>query len=267
MWNSTGNRSFIASLLMQTSIVALAAAGPSASCRTLSTQALRVHLVDEAGLVKDTLDVARKETSAIWAAAGLSLTWTGAPDLPGPPDGRSIIVVIRRDLSPDPSVTAVSATSKPRRPLGWLVFDDKNQSGHLIEVSYAATESLIRRAAHLDIPMRAMPTFAQHIMLGRGLGRVMAHEIGHWLMGRGHVGVGLMKPRFGALDLVDFRPPEIPKDWLSAQTGDDAEPMVCAVRALQRLTALDRAVTTQRNSEMPSAPRMALSAVQPSIPN
>ena len=266
MWNSFGTRSLIASLFMQASVAAIAGAAPAPSCRAATPQELRVHLVDDAGVDKETIDAARAEAAEIWRRAGLELTWTFSPDTPGLPDGRSIIVVIRRDLTPMAARDAISGKTKKRRPLGWLVFDEQGRGGRLIEVSFAATAMLMQRGTQTDAPITALPAFARFRLLGRGLGRVIAHEIGHWLMGRGHVGLGLMKARFNAIDLVDFRAPSIPELWLDA--SDEPTPVGdCAPRVLQRLTALDLTLTTQTNSATPSAPQMARAAVLTSAPN
>ena len=53
-------------------------------------------------------------------------------------------------------------------------------------------------------------------LLGRGLGRVVAHEIGHWLMGRGHTKQGLMRRAFGVDDLVASNVPPLPRTWTAA---------------------------------------------------
>ena len=50
-------------------------------------------------------------------------------------------------------------------------------------------------------------------MVGRGLGRVVAHELGHWLAGRGHMQFGVMKPAFDSRDLVQSIMPLLPPAW------------------------------------------------------
>jgi hypothetical protein len=221
------------SALLQASPVVASAAAPIESCRTMPSQSLRVHLIDEAGVEPETLEVAVAETSDIWAPAGLRFTWTSAPTQPPPPDGRTVIVVIRRDLRPMWPAGAASASGR-KRPLGWLSFDEQGRSGHLIEVSFAATTALVHRGSQIDLLITALPEFRKSHLLGRGLGRVIAHEIGHWLMGRGHVETGLMKARFGAQDLVEFRSPHLPKAWLAPSASSAS---ACAPIVLHRLRA------------------------------
>jgi hypothetical protein len=68
----------------------------------------------------------------------------------------------------------------------------------------------------MDRPVAGLPVFLHEILLGRGLGRVVAHEIGHWLGGRGHVQEGLMKPMFDDHDLVESDTPRLPRTWTAA---------------------------------------------------
>jgi hypothetical protein len=218
--------------------VVASARAPMESCRTMPSQELRVHLIDQTGAEPATLEVAVAETSEIWAPAGLRFKWTSAPTLPPPPDGRTVIVVIRRDLRPMWPAGAASARGRKRTPLGWLSFDEQGRSGHLIEVSFAATAALVHRGSQIDLLITALPEFRKSHLLGRGLGRVIAHEIGHWLMGRGHVEAGLMKARFGAQDLVEFRSPHLPKAWLAASADPRASSAsACTPLALHRLLA------------------------------
>jgi hypothetical protein len=226
----------IASTLVQASAL-MAATTTMASCRSMPAYDLRVHVIDEAGATPETLQVAAEEASEIWRRAGLRLTWTSSPELPGPPDGRSVIVVIRRDLKRSASASAVSAKGPLRPPLGWLVFDEQGRSGHLIEVSFAATAALVKRGSQTAMPVTMLPDFARVHLLGRGLGRVVAHEIGHWLMGRGHADTGLMRAAFSAHDIVDFHPPALPKAWMAADTDPRVSSSGCVPLALHRLIA------------------------------
>jgi hypothetical protein len=212
---------------------AIASSGPS--CQTRPTYELRLHVVDDVGAQREVLDVAATEAGEIWERVGLHFTWTFTPTPVPPPDGRTVIVVLRRELSPIAGVTVAATNGRVRRPLGWVVFDAQERPGHLIEVSFDETRTLVNRGVQLEPRLRAMPDLAQLHMLGRGLGRVIAHEIGHWLMGRGHVESGLMKARFGAADLVEHAPLSLPKTWVEIDRSTNAGAS-CAPVALQRLT-------------------------------
>jgi hypothetical protein len=102
--------------------------------------------------------------------------------------------------------------------LGQVQFADDGRPGNLIEVSFQALTSFVKSGSYMDRPIVALPPFAQARLLGRGLGRVVAHEIGHWLMGRDHAHEGLMRPTFGVRDLVESNARLMPRTWTTARS-------------------------------------------------
>ena len=234
MFTVSTQRLVLISALTQVALPLMAAASPAPSCRTTPGYELRIHVVNDAGAPLEVLEMAAAEADQIWDRVGLQFQWTFPPAQPAAPDGRSLIVVIRRTLTPVAPVNAAGATGRVRTPLGWLVFDEEGRSGHLIEVSLEQTIALVRKGKQLEMPTIRLPEFAQERSIGRGLGRVIAHEIGHWLMGRGHVETGLMKSRFHAQDLVEFQSPELPKSWVAAGDAADSASR-CVPVALHRL--------------------------------
>jgi hypothetical protein len=229
VFTDSKRRILMVSLLAQVSMPLMAGAATPA-CRSIPAHELRLHIVNEAGAPQEALEIAATETSRIWDPIGLQLTWTFPPASPDAAGGRTVIVVIRRTLTPIPSVNVAATKGRVRTPLGWLVFNDQGQAGNLIEVSFDQVVALVRRGSQLNVPVTALPAFAREHTLGRGLGRVIAHEVGHWLMGRGHVETGLMKPRFHAQDLVDYVTPALPKAWMAS--GAECVPL-----ALRRFAA------------------------------
>jgi hypothetical protein len=181
-------------------------------CAVPASRDLRVYLINEAGADLRTLDAAKAEASAIWASAGRALTFPTPPiDLT---DGRTVIVIIRPALLPTASGHAADSDASSRPPLGRVMFE-AGRPGKLIEVSLQELESLVMPGSFLDRPISALGYGLQRVLLGRGLGRVLAHEIGHWLMGREHTPDGLMKPRFDAWDLTALNAPRLPRPWTS----------------------------------------------------
>jgi hypothetical protein len=187
---------------------------------------IRLHVLNEAGAPTAAVEAATDEATEIWARAGVRVTFTSPPTPFSLTDGRTVLVIIRRGLAAQPATTlAASAKGKVRRPLGWLTFDAQGRPGSLMEVSLEATTALVQRGMFLDKPMKALPEQAQAAFLGRGLGRVIAHELGHWLMGRGHAELGLMKRSFGTTDLIEPQSPQLPCEWeveASARTRDSS---------------------------------------------
>ena len=84
-----------------------------------------------------------------------------------------------------PTLSAVPSKSPALVLLGQVPFGEDGP-GNLIEVSFEAVESLVMGSWYLNKPVAKFPDLLQQVLLGRGLGRVLAHELGHWLVGHGH---------------------------------------------------------------------------------
>lgn len=195
-----------------------------------------LHVINEAGVAPKALEVALAEVSETWGRVGLRLMWSFPPASPSTRDGRSVIVIIRRELSKLPASSAANAHGRVRRPLGWLVFGPDGQPGSLIEVSLAMITSLADSGSYLNFKVATLPDFARNPIIGRGLGRVVAHELGHWLMGRGHSNRGLMKAKFNAHDLTQLGLLQLPRAWMAADANvPGAVSAGCVPWALHRL--------------------------------
>jgi hypothetical protein len=158
------------------------------------------------------LDAAAREAAAIWAAAGLQLNWLSIRDAERLPSGRVVFVAIRPALAPVRRDT-VAADVRRRIALGRVLFAEGGRPGNFIEVAFDAVQAAVARASHLVTPAAGLPSMGLRLLMGRALGRVIAHEVGHWLLGSGHASDGLMKPRLGGFDLVDALPPPLPRRW------------------------------------------------------
>jgi hypothetical protein len=174
-----------------------------------ASQDLRVYVINEAGVAPQTLEVAEAEAGAIWATVGLNLTWASPPDPLGV--GGGVTVVVRRAMS-RPSPDAADSRVCSNQALGHLVFGEDGQAGNLIEVSFEALTSLVMRGSYMERSVPELPDLARNGLLGRGLGRVVAHEIGHWVMRRGHT-EGLMKASFGVRELLEPHTTRLPRAW------------------------------------------------------
>ena len=200
------------------------AAARSPATASMSTDcppsaALRLYVINEASASPQTLDTAILETSAIWATAGLRLTWMFPPAPLDLTDNRTVAVMIQHDLKrPPPTLRAIPAKSPAMPVLGQVPFGEDGP-GNLIEVSFEAITSLVMGSSYMNMPVAKLPDLLQQVLLGRGLGRVLAHEIGHWLVGRGHMQEGLMRPAFGDRDLVEWHSPRLPHVWTAAGAG------------------------------------------------
>lgn len=195
-----------------------APASMSTDCPPSSSRGLRLYVINEASASAQTLDTAVLETTAIWATAGLHLTWTFPPAPLDLTDNQTVFVMIHRRLRRPPTI-GVSPAKGPALPLLGQVPFGEGGPGNLIEVSFEAITSLVMSGSYMDNPIAKLPDFLQQFLVGRGLGRVVAHEIGHWLVGRGHMQEGLMRPAFGDRDLVEWNAPRLPRVWTAAGAG------------------------------------------------
>ena len=202
----------------------VAAARPAATasmatdCPPSSSRVLRLHVINEASASPQTLDTAILETSAIWATAGLRLTWTFPPAPLDLTDNRTVVVMIQRRLKRPPTLSAGASKGSALPLLGQVPFGEDGP-GNLIEVSFETITSLVMGSSYLNTPVAKLPDYLQHVLLGRGLGRVLAHELGHWIVGRGHMQEGLMRPTFGDRDLVEWNSSRLPPAWTAAGAG------------------------------------------------
>ena len=222
--NPRAARRAISYVLAAATAVRFPAAGPataaatSTECAPFSSEVLRLHVINDASATPETLHAAILETDAIWDTAGLRLVWTFPPDALDLTDNRTVVLIIQSGPTRPPAIRAVSARSHNMPLLGQVPFGDDGP-GNLIEVSFEAVTDVVMRSSYLNRPVAKLPDFLQQVLLGRGVGRVVAHEIGHWLAGRGHARDGLMKPTLGNEDLVALKRPRLPRPWMAAGAG------------------------------------------------
>ena len=148
----------------------------------------------------------------------------------GPRDCR---LIVRPALSRHSGVESGNSRAVPDSALGWLLFDSNDKRG-FVEVSLDAITSVVMRGVYLDKSVPDLPRRVQTDLLGRGLGRVIAREIGHWRMGREHARRGLMKESLNPQDLIDWVAGRLPRGWTAGECG---EPELTAVeRSTSRFT-------------------------------
>jgi hypothetical protein len=120
-----------------------------------------------------------EETDAIWRGAGIAIAWRAggaAPDL--------------RVVFDDPAPVAHDRRSIT---LGWLVFDDYVPAP-TIHLSYANTRRLLEESFGLVGSVDVMKPWHRETLVARALGRSLAHELGHYLLGsKVHTPSGLMR--------------------------------------------------------------------------
>jgi hypothetical protein len=132
------------------------------------------------------------EATAIWARAGVHLEWVGATDGSVPAASLLRVLVIPRRAAVTPS--------RDRHVLGELV--SFGRPGAVAIVSIRRADDLV---AGWRRPAVVPPSYHQD-QVGLVLGRVAAHEIGHYLLNsRDHTRSGLMREIFEIRELVNRR--------------------------------------------------------------
>jgi hypothetical protein len=125
------------------------------------------------------------EASAIWETAGVAFACH-----------RVGSQVEADDWPLDVTIDDRGAGEQPGRALGWITFTD-NRPDHSIRLSRAHADDLVRATPGLNDR-----TIAAHEMLiGRALGRALAHELGHYLLqSKAHTSDGLMRRVWRSVD-------------------------------------------------------------------
>ncbi len=142
------------------------------------------------------LAILKDETESIWRPYGVQVEWVDAHGGEVATEGFSVEAVIdrRSDGPADPDRAVLGRASVPKDAVG----------AGPIRVSFDATERMLLRRS-------ASGPFVGDRDMGRALGRVLAHEIGHVLLAvRQHDRAGLMRAVFtpaelGAPDRDSFR--------------------------------------------------------------
>jgi hypothetical protein len=138
----------------------------------------------------DALALARRESSQIWAAGGLSLRWVGAAELryAGPPS-EWLVVQCATSIA-----AALEGPEAPRvMPIAAMRFIDARPT-NTITLSLVNAQTLLRQdEAVTSGPVHGLVGL-RTLRLGRMLGRAIAHEVGHFVNRSGvHTRRGLMR--------------------------------------------------------------------------
>ena len=134
----------------------------------------------------------KNETEVLWRPYGVHLEWTDSPVPGAVPSGLSLEVILERRIIDAPGLpqwaTVMGLTSVKRNA----------PSARPIRVSLDATERVLASSR------TSIGRIVYDQDLGRALGRVLAHEIGHSLLGAPyHDDVGLMRAVFRPNELAE----------------------------------------------------------------
>ena len=166
--------------LSAVAVMTMAVAGMRTTIATKSRDeapwpTVRLRLIDRAGLSIGTRNELMRETLAPWRAADASVAWSaGLPNRPaGLGEPHDLHVFVEAD--------AGETTDGRHAPTASILFVDGRPTTHItVHAGHVA-----RRLAGMrvdDLPFAERPRLIQELVLGRVLGRAVAHEVGHFLI-------------------------------------------------------------------------------------
>ncbi len=135
------------------------------------------------------------EAAAIWAPYAVVVT-NAQPACVGQHHDVRLAVVM--STAPEPGEAAW------QMPLGAVDFDAAGTPGRVVTVFVDRLVRMLEGAHLWDLRASSWPTAIREQVVGRAVGRVIAHEIGHVLLrSKGHTERGLMRAVQRADELVD----------------------------------------------------------------
>jgi hypothetical protein len=159
-------------------------------------QQLRVRLVPAKGVSEDMRALVQEEVAELWRPYGIDVIWEpewreGDPR----PKPDLFVFFVDRELA--------GRATRGATAVAWILFVD-GQPRELVNVSVAAARRLLDATPWLDErPVRLAPIHVQDRLIGRMIGRALAHEIGHFLLASSkHAKHGLMKPLITPAEFV-----------------------------------------------------------------
>jgi hypothetical protein len=165
--------------------------------REPAVPAIPVNVVVSARVTDSLVQRICTEAETIWRPAGITFDWHITFERhrigPAEPADRSSVSITIGDRR---------ARVDPDGALGWITFI-ADEPGHSIYLSRASAEGMLDRT-----PEVYTSTFmAREILIGRALGRALAHELGHYfLKSKIHTTSGLMRSAWASNEFFGSRP-------------------------------------------------------------
>jgi hypothetical protein len=158
-----------------------AASAPAAPLQSTPMMPLVIGVTAASDISRAVVAAIVRESDAIWRAAGFRFVWIVDPHVAT----ANLRVFIGGGTSP--------ATDR-QTPLAWISLDAAGVPEPSIYLSHANAQRFLRASRGSVGPVEAMPTLQRNTYVGRALGRALAHEVGHYLMGsKAHAARGLMR--------------------------------------------------------------------------
>ena len=180
--------------------IAFAAGAPTVSSPAIPPLIVNVTMSDDVSPTLATRVLA--ETDAIWRASAVTFIWrraarTSLPYSRASETGPYVPNTLRLVIGSNPGIGGTG-----RRPLGWIVFNDAAEPEQEIYLSHANALAMMEDARGVVGILSQMPPAQHDTLLGRAMGRALAHELGHYLLAsKAHTRRGLMKAVLTAVEL------------------------------------------------------------------
>ena len=141
-----------------------------------------------------------REATAIWEPYGVALDWVRPGEqVLGLPAGHDVLIISRDG----PADLLASRTPAARRLGAVLFLEGRDVAENTVALAVEATRRTVEDARWVNGRVADWPPSLREELLGRALGRVLAHEIGHYLLvWRAHTPDGLMRATFHGEALI-----------------------------------------------------------------
>src|SRR5262245_57294002 len=140
-----------------------------------------------------------REAERIWRPLGVNLDWMELrPGGSVPHTAPNLVVLVEEHPNP-----VIEGSDRHNLVLGRLHRPDATCDAGLAHLWVTHVRRQIDTVYINGLPLLSVPTRMEHVLLARALGRTLAHEIGHYLVGPGHAAHGLMRAQFTPRELVE----------------------------------------------------------------
>jgi hypothetical protein len=147
-------------------------------------------------LTKTAVATMQAEVERIWGRHNVRIHWLA----PGPPHGSNtnIVVLVAAD-----SRRCLPGRANREHTLGCFLYDREGSSGPTITIFPERARRLVVRWV-ANVCRNCLEGWLERLTATL-LGRALAHELGHYLLGPEHSATGLMRSRFDPRDLLTHK--------------------------------------------------------------
>src|SRR5262245_3701966 len=179
-------------------LAAVVAAAPSVAPR-FTVQLIRRCPPAAVCSPPDVVREMEREAERIWLPLGVELEWFELQPAE-PAAHRAPDLVVMFEEHPNP---VVDGSNRHNLVLGRMHRPAAPCDAGVAHLWVAHVRRQIDAIYVNGLPLVSVPTRFAHVLLARALGRTLAHEIGHYLLGSSHAPHGLMRAQFTARELIE----------------------------------------------------------------